>query len=160
MRTDPFYALESRILDQLAQVNGEISVLSEQERVIFLVNMLIGDVLNGGFHQYFYNSSGTNHHETERSLMAIGATEEANLLIQARQVFFPDGAVPSNVMERRAKIPFPFEAPETNWPKKSYEELDKVFYEGKSEESLSQRLKDFAREQGLILAKASLAEAD
>jgi hypothetical protein len=51
------------------------------------VNMLIGEVLNGGFHQYFYNSSGTNHQEIETSLRTIGAEEEANLLIQARQMF-------------------------------------------------------------------------
>ena len=57
------------------------------------------EVNNGGFAQYFFNSSGDFVHQTIHSLRAIGADTTANILQEAIDQF-PDKNVPQDRTER------------------------------------------------------------
>jgi hypothetical protein len=56
-------------------------------QVINFVEEVEAEVNNGGFHQYFNNSSGDNTAEAIEALETIGASAAANLLRQAAAMF-------------------------------------------------------------------------
>ena len=64
----------------------------DQPKVIELVTDLEDEVNNGGFHQYFYNSSGDNTAETIQALETIGAFAVADIVRRAASKF--PGAMP------------------------------------------------------------------
>jgi hypothetical protein len=72
---------------------------TEQERVIRLVWNLESEVNNGGFDQYFFNSTGDFAAETLVHLKAMGAMEYHNSLKSAVDLVF-DGGVPEEREKR------------------------------------------------------------
>ena len=74
-------------------------ITAEQKHFYFNQNME-REVNNGGFDQFFFDSSGDYAHETVESLKAIGANKTAMLLQQAIAQF-PNQTVPKNRDERR-----------------------------------------------------------
>src|SRR5262249_6314864 len=60
---------------------------------------LDAQVCNGGFAQYFVNSSGDHAHDTLQALAVVGATNTENILRRAMECFGPDG--PSRDREER-----------------------------------------------------------
>lgn len=60
--------------------------LTKSEQVIFCMIELEGEVNNGGFDQFFLNSSGKYKFETLDSLRRIGASYTASLLEEAIKV--------------------------------------------------------------------------
>lgn len=56
-----------------------IERLSNEEKVFFVINSLEGEVNNGGFVQFLYNSSGNFANDVVPSLIAIGATDTAEI---------------------------------------------------------------------------------
>lgn len=103
--------------------------LSHGDRLYYLLNVLSGEVHNGGFDQFFSNSSGNRYAETLAALTELGAETSLQLLVAAKQVLFDGGDVPINQRER-------FEMMVTSSPEKAgYEsaclaldQLDKCFY--------------------------------
>ena len=75
----------------------EIKRLLDAERTIYLVLCLEGEVNNGGFSQFFYNSSGKFASETAVALRDIGALNVAEIYERARA---PLGELPQNDTER------------------------------------------------------------
>lgn len=73
--------------------------LSESQRLFYINQNLEREVNNGGFNQYFINSSGEYAHETVLALKAIGAVKTANILQQAIDRF-PNSKVPKNRKSR------------------------------------------------------------
>ena len=65
--------------------------LSEIDRILFSIWALEGDVNNGGFHQYYYNTSGDTAYYAPSALRAIGATIMAGIVEQANSLFGPSG---------------------------------------------------------------------
>ncbi len=65
--------------------------LSEQDRVLVTLWGLEADVNNGGFHQYFYNSSGDQAHHAEAALRRIGAEQMAGIVARATSIFGTGG---------------------------------------------------------------------
>lgn len=61
--------------------------LSEPERVFFGVWILEGEVGNGGFSQYYVNSSGDQATYAPKALRAIGAYQTAKVVTRANAVF-------------------------------------------------------------------------
>jgi hypothetical protein len=59
----------------------------EKERVAELVGELEGELNNGGFHQFFYNSAGDDTEEIIRALQLIGATKAADIVKRAASKF-------------------------------------------------------------------------
>ena len=64
----------------------EYGALSAPEQVFLSVWELEAEVNNGGFHQYFWNSSGALTDHACKALQAIGATKAAALVAQATAI--------------------------------------------------------------------------
>ena len=70
--------------------------LSPEERVFLHVWELEAEVNNGGFDQYFINSSGNHAAEVVESLEAIGAVQAAAIAKQAISVAFGNSPPPKD----------------------------------------------------------------
>lgn len=71
-----------------------IESVSVPEQNYFGVGVLQGEVFNGGFHQYFSNSSADYYAAAERGLSTLGATMELKILRDAKELIFGAGLVP------------------------------------------------------------------
>lgn len=101
---------------------GELfNKLTSAEKTIYLCQELEGEVNNGGFDQFFFNSSGDFTMETLSALRDIGAKKTYELLERAISLF-PDKYVPQdrtkrqNILLKRVKV-------------KKFDKLDDAFYE-------------------------------
>lgn len=83
---------------------GDLLKYSPRDRVALCLHRLEAEVNNGGFHQFFFNSSGQLVPETCEALTAVGANETRRLLEQAVAIAFPNGypADPERVREELA----------------------------------------------------------
>src|SRR5262245_64943750 len=71
-------------------------------QVALCLHRLESEVNNGGFHQFFFNSSGEIVPETLEALAAIGAPKTRSLLERAVTIAFP-GGYPKDVEEVRSE---------------------------------------------------------
>ena len=100
---DDIWSIENKN-DFLIAMNGwlckksnygeDIEKLSESEKVFYFVFQLEGEVNNGGFSQFFYNSSGDFANETANALHEIGAYKMEEIYKTAIAAL--GGAVPKN----------------------------------------------------------------
>ncbi len=74
--------------------------LNSIEKNILYIEMLEGQVNNGGFDQYFFNSSGEYAHETLIALKEMKAPQMAEILNRAIKVF-PTLPIPKDTEQRR-----------------------------------------------------------
>lgn len=124
--------------------------LSYPENVYYLGCVLQGEVYNGGFHQFFTNSSGDQYAETLDALEELGAYESRRLLTLVTELFFPFDPPSRDRMERCQQVPEcdePNRGHDPEWAKKS-EELDKSFWA--KPDDLSRRLTDYGIRNGLF----------
>jgi hypothetical protein len=68
--------------------------VSAENQTYFAVTILEGEVYNGGFHQYFGNSSGGYYADALRGLEEMGAAECRRILLAAKQLLFGEHEVP------------------------------------------------------------------
>ncbi len=99
------------------------AALTPAEQVAYCVDALEREVNNGGFEQFFWNSSGDTAHETVEALQAIGANNAASIVREAIACF-PGGSVPASRDEREGVLSSLGEAPRGKWS-----ELDGRFCE-------------------------------
>src|SRR5215217_5286736 len=71
----------------------DLSHLSQPQRDFHYIQELEREVNNGGFYQYFFNSSGDTANEVVKALKAIGANRTAEIVQKALDQF-PDKEVP------------------------------------------------------------------
>lgn len=76
--------------------------LSDAEKAFYLVFQLEGEVNNGGFSQYFYNSSGNSANETANALCEISADKTAKIYKKALAAL--GSVVPKNRDERETML--------------------------------------------------------
>lgn len=131
---DAIMELDS-IINTKSNYGGDISALTEGEKVILFVENLEREVNNGGFDQFFFNSSGNYAHETLDALKRIGANEIAGLLAKAIAVW-PDATVPNNETLRREQHERISDHKRAIW-----NACDEVFYQSK--EYLAELLVDY-----------------
>jgi hypothetical protein len=74
--------------------------LSHPEKVLNSVFWLDAEINNGGFDQFFYNSSGNHANETAAALEEIGAGHTAELVRKAIS-YFPGGSPSPDIYKRR-----------------------------------------------------------
>ncbi len=86
-------------IGEFCSYGDEMDNLTEPQRKFYLNQNLEREVNNGGFNQYFINSSGDFAHETIDSLKEIGANRTAQILQRAIDLF-PEQRVPKNRQER------------------------------------------------------------
>lgn len=77
--------------------------MSEPEKTVCVVWLMDTEIKNGGFDQYFFNSSGDTSVEAVGALERIGATRAASLVRQALAVF-PDKTPSALRATRQAQL--------------------------------------------------------
>jgi hypothetical protein len=104
-----------------------MNALTEPQKNFYHNQNLEREINNGGFSQYFVNSSGDFAHETVKSLRAIGANHTADIL-QAAIDEFPNKKVPRDRDERTELVRQIEEIANEKW-----EDLDQKFFEYKDD---------------------------
>jgi hypothetical protein len=145
VRTDAFCQLYNSLIERVHHSPDGFDGLSEAEKLYFALALFRNEVNNGGFQQYFFNSSGYYYEHAEKGLATLGAVQTLELLRKAKV----SRDIRSPGYEARRNL-IPIAQPGSEWERK-LEELDKAFYA--DSEGLTQRLKGFAREQGLVSAR-------
>ncbi len=97
--------------------------LTQKETYIACVFIFDQELNNGGFDQFFWNSSGDRTQITLDGLRAIGADKTADLLKSAMAIF-PDGIIPED-RNKRQEIMDSIEDKTSD----SWEQLDNKFYD-------------------------------
>lgn len=67
-------------LNLLSNYGTDLNELTDSQKYFLFIANLEREVNNGGFHQFFFNSSGDHVHETLKGLKAIGAFKTANIV--------------------------------------------------------------------------------
>lgn len=140
-KTCPYRALWRELVDRVYNQDGGFSALSENEKLYYSVNVLSGEVYNGGFDQYFNNTSAEHYRNAEHGLVQLGATNSLKLLRQAKEQLFGSNQVPKGQTERWDLIR------KLNRPN-DLDALDTEFY--KDQDELDNKLEGFAVEVGLV----------
>jgi hypothetical protein len=122
--------------------------LTPAEQIYFAVCLLEGEVYNGGFNQYFYNSSADYYARAIDGLTELGAVQSLQLLRDAKGILFGSNPVPPTQSERSAAFPDLSDthtAP-PDWSER-LDDLDRRFWE--DPDGLRGRLDRFAAKHGL-----------
>lgn len=121
----------------LCEWGDNLSVLTDPQRTFYFNQEFEREINNGGFSQYFNNSSGMYANETLATLKKIGAHKTAEIL-QAAINFFPNQQVPIDQGKRQdiiAEIETEISEP--------WENLDQQFF--KYEDDLHQLNMEFVK---------------
>ena len=110
-------------LCELSSYGDELEKLTEPEKTFYYNQYLEKEINNGGFNQYFYNSSGDFAHQTLISLRQINAIKTADIFQLAIDLF-PNSIVPKERSERQEILETIEEKADEVW-----EQLDKRFLE-------------------------------
>ena len=103
--------------------------LQHGDRLYFLINVLTGEVHNGGFDQFFSNSSGNRYAETVEALSEVGDQATLQLLREAKFTLFAEDDVPTNRVARfELMATSSKEHPRYESALKALEALDTQFY--------------------------------
>jgi len=111
--------------------------LADSEKALLCVYMLNGEVNNGGFDQFYFNSSGDIAWDTPRALEAMGAMKTANLARQANAMFGDEGPSADRAKRWKQMDALPEAA------KKRWDELDTEFF--RDEEHLYELLRQYVQ---------------
>ncbi len=87
--------------------DGALARLLEGLRYVWYIAGIDFEVPNGGFNQFFYNTTGQYALETVEALRAIGAREPADILEQAVRLFEKEVGRPATSRERWFGDPCP-----------------------------------------------------
>jgi hypothetical protein len=120
-----------------------VAGLTEPERLYFAGCLLNGEVHNGGFSQFFTNSSGAHYGDAVRFLALVGSRGPLALLEEARTLLFPSSEVPTDTAARRLIV----RVSETPEVASRLDELDAAFWA--DSENCVRQLATFAKEHGL-----------
>ena len=98
--TNDFVVAMTEHLDNKTQYGEDMSALSEAERIFYITQTLEMEVNNGGFSQFFYNSSGNFSNELVGAFTAIGANATAAICQKAISAFGRDIPVDRDEREK------------------------------------------------------------
>ena len=123
---------------ELCNYGEDVEKLNSSQKTFYFVQNLDREIHNGGFHQFFYNSSGNFTHETIIALSKIDAKTTVSILQKAIECF-PNKTVPKNRSERIKVLENIDKQASAEW-----NNLDKVFYN--YEDDLTQLCINFINE--------------
>jgi len=141
LKRNPFFLLSKSLIERVHGPGGSFESLSESEKFYYSLDLFQGEVNNGGFHQFFFNSSGSYYELIEQGLSVLNELASLQLLRQAKEVVFPGVPVPVDMETRRNAMPRPLGADKLD-------NLDRQFYA--NPDTLTPKLQAFAREHGLV----------
>lgn len=121
--------------------------LSQIEKTYFAISCLIGEVYNGGFDQFFSNSSGELYSLALDGLFELEAEGSAALLVQAKVLLFGDAPVPIDRVKRNEIMPTVANEFAPEW--EQLDVLDKAFC--RDPEKLAERCKAYAIKHRLYI---------
>ncbi len=107
---------------QLCNYGDKTEDLTDGQKDFYFNQNLEREINNGGFYQYFFNSSGDFANETIQSLKNIRAEKTADILVEAINQF-PDKNVPRDRDKRQSILEAIEQKAVTKW-----RELDQQFY--------------------------------
>ena len=117
------------LIDRVYKTEAGFESLPHGDRLYYLVNVLRGEVHNGGFDQFFFNSSGERYAETIAALSEVGADASLDLLQRAKRALFGDEDVPVDTAKRFRLMRTSSEAhPDYKLVNEILDELDSEFY--------------------------------
>ena len=85
--TNNFVVAMTEHLNNKTQYGEDMSALSEAERIFYITQTLEMEVNNGGFSQFFFNSSGDFANEVVSAFEKIGATKTAEICKTAVSIY-------------------------------------------------------------------------
>ena len=121
--TNDFVVAMTEHLANKTQYGEDMSALSEAERIFYITQTLEMEVNNGGFSQFFYNSSGNFSNELVGAFTAIGANATAAICQKAISAFGRD--IPVDRDEREEML----DELESDEFDEILEECDNAFYD-------------------------------
>lgn len=150
-RRNPFFVLGMSLVDRVwSSPDGSgFATLSGDEKLYYAMTLLQDEVNNGGFHQFFFNSSGSYYELIESGLVTFDEPKIQELLQQAKRIVFADVAVPAELRTRRERM--------RDCATSQLDELDRRFYS--LPDTLTPKLKAFAHEKGLLPKEATSDQA-
>ena len=143
-KSDPFRKLWRELVRRVHETPGGFDSLSEPERQYFSVRLLEKEVFNGGFDQYFFNSSADFYGHAIDGLEAMGASCSLDLLRQAKEFVFGAQEPMADTGCRREFL----RARVDDACSQELSKLDVFFC--KDQDSLSSRAEEFARSRGIL----------
>lgn len=84
----------------LCDFGNRIDLLTDPQRIFYCIQNCEREINNGGFKQFYYNSSGDLAHETYYSLRVVGAYRTSEIVQRANDQF-PGRAVPKERADRQ-----------------------------------------------------------
>jgi hypothetical protein len=111
------------IWEKLDYNYDNIAYLSDPEKTFIYIDTLEGEVNNGGFDQFFFNSSGDYAYEILHAYENINAFKTAKLIHEAIQIF-PQNPISKNTETRREIMEEMDDTISEKW-----NQLDDAFYE-------------------------------
>jgi len=121
--------------------------LRESEQLYFAIVLLDGEVYNGGFDQYFFNSSGDYFDYAIKGLTEIKAVTSLRLLQEAKIASFGNETFIADIDERRRLLISRMESEADAEVQAKLNQLDDAYYE--DPDDLAKKLDDFGLEHGL-----------
>lgn len=149
---DPLRELWKSLVERSSR-DASLATLSKTEQRYFAVSLLEGEVFNGGFDQFFSNSSGDYYQLAVDGLQELGALSSLGLVKEAAHAIFGEHGPPADrtkrweVMDARAQ--------KLSDVLKRYEQtsrlddLDEQFC--RDPDQLQDRLRAYAEQEGLII---------
>lgn len=144
-RTDPSRLFWKSLVRRVHDPAGGFGTLSEPEKKYFATNVLLGEVYNGGFDQFFHNHSGDYYIVVSQALMELGALHSLRLLRRAKEILFANDEVPLHTLTRRRYLTSHAISDDT-----ALDPLDKEFWS--DPDALYEKLSTFAAEHHLFAA--------
>lgn len=148
---DPFRELWVSLVKRSSD-NPKLDAWSTEEKMYFSVCLMEGEIYNGGFDQYFTNSSGDYYRLALDGLEQMEATYSARLLKEAARAMFGTDYPPDSQSERwrvtNSKVRRLTELVTRHHRSAQLERLDKRFYE--DPDKLLDRLTVYAEVNGLV----------
>jgi len=141
-KRNPFFVLGNSLTERVWGSPGGFNALSDPEKLYYALDLFQGEVNNGGFHQFFFNSSGSYYELIESGLVTFDEPQALELLHQAKQVVFPETLVPADTETRREQM--------RHCAPSQLDALDRRFYA--CADTLTTKLQAFARDRGLLPA--------
>jgi hypothetical protein len=148
---DPFRELWKSLVKRSSNDPG-LSRFSVAEQRYFAVSLLEGEVYNGGFDQFFWNSSGDYYNVALAGLEEIGASSSLAIVKKAAETVFGSSEPPGDQASRWAimgsKVRQLSEVSTRFRQASRLERLDKEFCE--DPDGLGECLAAYAEDKGLV----------
>jgi hypothetical protein len=148
---DPFRELWKSLVERSSS-DRSLGQLSSEEQRYFAVSLLEGEVYNGGFDQFFWNSSGDYYQLAVAGLEDLGAASALAIVKEAADTVFGRSGPPADQTERwrilDSKTRRLSEVLTRYRQRSRLEGLDEQFWE--DPDRLADRLTAYAEERGLV----------